>query len=72
MGRLLPVEGGRTNGEVSRTVWEGLFVDAQLVPFQELNVSPTQYEGRWARTNMSRVLSSFPRSAVSRLLANPR
>ena len=29
------MEGGRTKGEDSLTVWEGLFVDAQLVPFQE-------------------------------------
>ena len=57
---------------VARSGWEGLFVDVQLSPFHELNVSPTQYDGRWARTNMSRVLPSFPRSAVSRLLANPR
>ena len=61
------------NGEVSRNGRRGTGFDSvQLSPCQVSKVSPTQYEGRWALTCMTRALPRLPRSAVFRLAAKPR
>ena len=61
------------NGELSRKGERGTGCDSvQLWSCQVSKVSPTQYEGRCARTCITRVLPRFPRSAVFRLAANPR
>ena len=61
------------NGELSRKGTRGTGCDSvQLWPCQVSKVSPTQYEGRCARTCITRVLPRLPRSAVFRLAAKPR
>jgi hypothetical protein len=63
---------GTMNGDPSVSCDVACDVVFQLVPSQPSKVSPTQYDGRWARTRMTTVSPSPPRSAVSSRLAKPR
>ena len=64
-----PSATGRTNGEISwrRRGRVGRSTPIQLCPSQVSKVSPTQYDGRWARTCITRVLPRAP--AQSRVQA---
>ncbi len=67
------MEMGRSNGELWRNGRRGTGWDAvQLWPCHVSKVSPTQYEGRWALTCITRASPRPPRRAVLRLAAKPR
>ena len=61
-----------TKGEPPRSGRWARFASVQLSPCHVSKVSPTQYDGRWARTCSTSVFPRPPRSAVLRLSAKPR